>query len=73
MKYLSKVLGHYVLPEQFKCTLALILQVSELYWRDEHHSSKTHSLTWCFGDVDGRCGLTRQSKISHMCLMVSYP
>ena len=41
---LSKVLGHHVLPEQLQCTLALILQVSELYWKDEHHPSKRYSL-----------------------------
>lgn len=34
MKCLSKVLGHRVLPEQLQCSLASILKVSELYWRD---------------------------------------
>ncbi len=36
MKCLSKVSGYYI-PPQLYCTLALILQVSELFWRDEHH------------------------------------
>lgn len=22
----------------------------ELYWKDDHHSSKTYSLMWCFDD-----------------------
>ncbi len=44
MKCLSKVLGHRVPPQQLQCALALILQVSDLYWRDEPHSSKGYSL-----------------------------
>ena len=37
-------------PEQLQCTF--ILQVSELYQADEHHSSKIYSLTWYFNDGD---------------------
>lgn len=35
MKYLSRVLGHQEAPQQLQCTLALILQVSELPHLDD--------------------------------------
>lgn len=39
---LSKVLGQHVLSEQLQCALALILQVCEVYWRDERCFNKIY-------------------------------
>ena len=45
----------HVLPEQRHCTLALTLQASELYWRDEHHSFKRNPLIRYFDYGGGEC------------------
>lgn len=34
----------------------------ELYWRDEHHSSRKHSISWCCEDGRVERCLTRHSK-----------
>lgn len=40
---LNKVLGHHM---KLECALTLILQVSKLSWRNEHHSCERYSLIW---------------------------
>lgn len=47
IKWLSKVLIHQEPPQQIQCSVTYVIQVSELYWWDEHHSLQRHSLIWC--------------------------
>ena len=54
----------YLLEEWCSIALALILQVSGLYRRDEHHSSKRSSLMWCFDGGGGERCLTRQTPVN---------
>lgn len=47
-QFLSKVLGHRVLPDRLQCTLVFILKIGLLLpGAVEHHSSKRCVLNWC--------------------------